>query len=469
LLTKFWVMKKIILFVFISLTFNATIAQCWRSVSAGGGHTIAIANNGTLWSWGQNSNGQLGNGTTSFMLQYTPIQVGTSNNWAFISAGNGHNVAIKTDGTLWAWGRNVDGQIGNGTASATSVNSPTQIGTGNAWAYVACGDEFTLALKSDNTLWAWGDNLYGQIGNGASGLSADVTSPTQIGGSDWKSISAGTFHAVAIKNNNTLWAWGRNQFGQLGNNSIVDLYVPTAIGTDNDWESVSAAVTHTIATKNSGSLWTWGSNQFGQLGDNSIIDKLIPTNIAAITGCHIVSKGQQHSVIKKTDGSLWSWGGNTNGQLGDGTNVQSLIPTAVSGSATDWTYISSRISHTTALKSDGTLWSWGSNGSGQLGSGISLSKNTPTKVNCPAAALGIEDNEFANLKLELYPNPTNAFVNINLTDVAVNKVTIYDVYGKLVLEAKNTSQINVENLATGMYILQAFADERQFQSKFVKN
>jgi alpha-tubulin suppressor-like RCC1 family protein len=461
-------MKKIILFVFIGFIFNTSVAQCWRTVSAGGGHTVAIANNGTLWSWGQNSAGQLGIGTSGFTLQYTPIQIGTLNNWAFVSAGNGHNVAIKTDGTLWAWGRNVDGQIGNGVASSASVNSPTQIGIGNTWSYIACGDEFTLALKSDNTLWAWGDNIYGQIGNGSSGASADVTAPIQIGGSDWKSISAGTFHTVAIKNDNTLWAWGRNQYGQLGNNSIIDLYIPTAIGTDNDWESISAAVTHTIATKSSGSLWTWGYNQFGQLGDNTIVDKIIPTNITAITSCHIVSKGQQHSVIKKTDGSLWSWGGNTNGQLGDGTNTQRLIPTSVFGNATDWISISSRISHTTALKNDGTLWAWGSNSSGQLGYGLGGAKNTPTKVNCPAAALGVDDNEFANLKLELYPNPTNNYLNISNADITIDKIAVYNVYGKLVLEVQNTTQINVENLASGMYILQAFTDDKKFQSKFIK-
>jgi alpha-tubulin suppressor-like RCC1 family protein len=456
-------MKKKLLFVLIGLLRLSTNAQCWQSVSAGGAHTLAVAINGTLWSWGLNSSGQLGNGTNT--TAYLPAQVGTTTNWVAISAGNGHSLAIKSDGTLWAWGRNTDGQLGNGFN--VNLNIPVQIGTDTDWQSIAAGDEYSTAIKTNGTLWAWGDNAYGQLGDGSI---TDKNTPTKItSDTNWQFVSAGTFHTLAIKTNGTLYSWGRNQYGQLGdgNASILNTLIPTQVGLDNAWSNIAAGLSHSVGSKTDGSLWTWGYNLTGQLGDGTTVDKPNPTNISAVSGCEIVSKGQQHTIIKKSDGSFWSWGSNSVGQLGDGTNTQRLIPTSVFGSSTNWIAVSSRVSHTVGIRTDGSIWSWGSNAFGQLGTGLGPSLNVPTKVTCPT--LGVDENAFVT-ELFIYPNPTNSNLTIKANNFTFDKIIIVDLAGKKVFETNgNSTSVNVENLADGMYIIKAFSEEKSFQSKFVKN
>lgn len=456
-------MRKKLFFIFIGLLTVGAKAQCWRSVSAGGGHTLAIAINNTVWAWGANSSGQLGNGGN--MNAFFPTQIGTANDWVVISAGNGHSLGIKMNGSLWAWGRNTDGQLGNGLNG--NLNAPVQIGTDTDWESISAGDEYSTAIKTDGTLWAWGDNFYGQLGDG---FTVDKNIPTKItNDTNWELVSAGTFHTLAIKTNGTLYSWGRNQAGQLGdgNSTTTNTVVPTQVGLDNTWSKIAAGLSHSVASKTDGTLWTWGSNLQGQLGDNTLISKSTPTNISAIAGCEVVSKGQQHSVIKKTDGTLWSWGTNTSGQLGDDTTNQRLIPTAVFGSLTNWVSVSSKSSHTVAIQADGSLWSWGLNTFGQLGTGLGPNLNRPTKVTCPT--LGVDENVLLS-GLPVYPNPANSSITIGADGIIFDKVTITDFTGKTVFESKNKSNtIIIENLAIGIYIVKAFSETKIFQSKFVKN
>ncbi|MFM9988862.1 T9SS type A sorting domain-containing protein [Flavobacterium sp.] len=457
-------MKRNLLILFISLFYINLSAQCWQSVSAGGSHTLGIRTGGTLWAWGRNNAGQLGTAGVPSTWSTVPLQIGTDSNWQTISAGNSHNIAIKTDGTLWTWGRNQASQLGDG--STTNSNIPIQIGTATDWQFISAGDEYVLAIKSDGTLWAWGDNTYGQLGDNTT---INKTIPTQIGtDTNWLLVSAGTNHTLATKTNGTLWAWGRNNTGQLGDNTTVNKIIPTQIGSGTNWQNVMASILHSVATKSDGSLWTWGDNTNGQLGDNTVIGKTSPINIPAIVNCSWISKGHQHSLAKKSDGTLWSWGGNASGQLGDGTNSQKNIPVGVSGLATDWIMVNSKLTHTVALKTDGSLYAWGTNLYGQLGDGSTSAKNIPTIITCPT--LSIDENTFAG-KLTVYPNPTTSVLNIRgNNNLIFNKIIITNLYGKIVFENKgNSTQINIENLASGLYIIQAFYEEGSYQNKFIKN
>ena len=345
----------------------------WVMVSAGQLHTIGLKSDGTIWSWGSNGFGQLGHGNNA--SKNIPVQIGTDSNWISTTAGDMHTVALKSDGTLWSWGQNLSGQLGDGSITDYK-NAPVQIGADNNWASIAAGEAHTVALKSNGTLWAWGKNDKGQLGDGTG---ANKSAPVQIGTSNnWASVAAGAFHSMALKSNGTLWAWGWDGYGQLGTGT--GSTVPLQIGTENNWVSMSAGYGHTLAVKSNGSLWAWGLNGSGQLGNGDNGSKSTPQFIRNSNRDWLqVSLGSGYSIALKGDGTLWAWGGNSSGQLGIGTNITKHTPVQM-GSDTDWTSIVAGLAHTLALKSDGTLWAWGWNGSGQLGDGTSVGKNTPVQV-----------------------------------------------------------------------------------------
>ncbi|HQF79165.1 MAG TPA: chromosome condensation regulator RCC1, partial [Spirochaetota bacterium] len=329
----------------------------WASVSCGGSHTVAIKSNGTLWAWGYNYYGQLGDGTTA--NKSSPVQIGGgSTDWASVSCGNDHTVAIKSNKTLWAWGYNSSGQLGDGTIE--NKLSPVRIGVSTDWASVSCGRDHTIALKLDGTLWTWGNNGFGQLGDGTTG--SNKSSPVQIGSStDWASVSCGISHTVAIKSNGSLWAWGYNNSGRLGDGTTANKSSPIQIGVSTDWASVSCGGGHTVAIKSNGTLWAWGYNYYGQLGDGTTANKSSPVQIGGgSTDWASVSCGNDHTVAIKSNKTLWAWGYNGSGQLGDGTTGNKSSPVQI-GSSTDWASVSCGGSHTVAIKSNGTLWAWGYN------------------------------------------------------------------------------------------------------------
>ncbi len=355
----------------VTLNDNGNTA-CWQSISTGSTYTVAIKTDGTLWAWGDNFTWHFYGVTTS---KNTPTQIGTANDWKSISVGNEHTIAIKTNGTLWAWGNNGKGQLGDGTTTYTFT--PNQIGTATNWKSTSAGNLHTIAIKTDGTLWAWGDNYYGQLGDGTN---TDKNTPTQIGtANNWQSISAGYEYTIAIKTDGTLWAWGNNGNGQLGDGTNTDKNTPTQIGSSNNWQSISAGFFHTIAIKTDGTLWAWGYNWYGQLGDGTTTTKYTPTQIGSSNNWKSTSAGSNHTIALKTDGTLWAWGGNGSGQLGDGTTTNKTTPTQIS-TAINWQSISAGGGHTIAIKTDGTLWAWGSNHSGQLGDGTDGMQKSPTPI-----------------------------------------------------------------------------------------
>lgn len=453
-------MKTYLLLITLVLS-SSLNAQCWQSISTGSVHSMAISSNGTLWSWGYNFYGQLGIGSNNDTNQ--PFQVGTGNDWDYIATGNYSSFGIKTNGTLWSWGYNGSGQLGDGTT--TNRNLPVQVTSGvmNNWDYVVSGTNHSLAIKTDGTLWAWGDNNYGQVGNGtASNLQL---LPIQIGfDTNWAGVSAGGTSSYAIKNNGTLWSWGHNNYGQLGDGTLINKNIPTQIGSASTWSSVIGGLAHTIALKTNGSIWTWGLNLYGQLGDSSTVDKSTPIQIGNSTNWVLIDAGLYNSVAKKNDGSLWGWGSNNYGQIGDGTNTQRILPVQI-GNQTTWQ--SSDVGgHTLALKTDGSIHSCGSNYSGQLGNATNSNTNSLVPINCPVLLIP----EFSSSIISFYPNPAINILNIiNPAHEIIKKVKIINLLGENIMEhTVDTQQIEIDQLTAGVYILQIQYEFKIYNLKFIK-
>lgn len=341
-------------------------------VAAGSIHTVALKTDGTLWSWGYSSTyGQVGDGT--YTNRIVPTKIGSATNWSAVSAGVDYTVAVRTDGTLWAWGRNDFGQLGAGTT--TSNSSPTQIGTGTTWSSVSAGNYHVLALKTDGTLWGWGAKDSGALGDGTT--SGTRTTPVQIGtGTTWSAISAGYSFSIALQKDGTLWAWGKNDHRQLGDGTATNRTTPIQIGTSTNWSVISAGDYSTFGLRTDGTLWAWGWNNAGQLGNGTLTDLSTPTQIGTATWSAI-SAGSQHTVAVKTDKTVWAWGYNNRGQLGDGTYAYKTAPVQI-GAGTTWSAVDAGPDYTMGLKADGTLWGWGYNNYGELGDGTTSSYNAPT-------------------------------------------------------------------------------------------
>jgi alpha-tubulin suppressor-like RCC1 family protein len=255
----------------------------WKQISSLTQLMAAIKTDGTLWLWGLGGNGQLGIGSVG--QRSSPVQtVAAGTNWKQVSVGATWVTAIKTDGSLWTWGFNGDGQLGDNTQ--TERNSPVQtISAGTNWKVVSAGaDAHTSAIKTDGTLWLWGRNEYGQLGINNTSTSR-VSSPVQTitGGTNWKHVSTGRGYTAAIKTDGTLWTWGRNDVGQLGDNTRTSRSSPVqTIAAGNNWRLLaSGAYNTTAAIKTDGTLWVWGANGFGQLGDTTTNSKSSPVQTVA--------------------------------------------------------------------------------------------------------------------------------------------------------------------------------------------
>jgi alpha-tubulin suppressor-like RCC1 family protein len=320
----------------------------WKSVSAGY-HTAAIKTNGELWLWGYNYSGQLGDNL--YGNRSSPVQtVSGGNNWRTVSAGGGQTAAIKTDGSLWLWGAGSSGILGNNCT--TNRSSPVQtVSGGNNWRTVSAGGGQTAAIKTDGTLWLWGIGTSGQLGNC---LTANQSSPVQTvsGGTSWRSVSAGGGHTAAIKTDGELWTWGSGALGRLGNNAITNQSSPVqTVSGGTNWRSVSAGSSHTAAIKTNGELWTWGSATSGQLGNNSVINSSSPVQtVSGGTNWRTVSAGDFHTGAIKTNGELWLWGTGICGILGTNSVTNQSSPVQTVSGGNNWRNVSAGAGHTAAIK-----------------------------------------------------------------------------------------------------------------------
>jgi alpha-tubulin suppressor-like RCC1 family protein len=454
----------------------------WSLVAGGSYHTIALKTGGTIWTWGWNNYGQLGLGDTQNRLTPAQIIIGSDIDWSLVSGGAFHSIALKTGGMLWTWGNNAFGQLGIGDTSHR--RTPVQIGIQTDWSIIETGDDYSLGLKLNGIVWAWGKNEYGQLGlqdtmnrntptlviiglpEAPANLSAIVISSSEIilswadnanneagfrierktgrdgtydeivpqggigpnvttwsdisaGGfapatcyyyrirafnnfgnsiysnevynavsGNWTEVSAGYYYTVGRKSTNTIWTWGKNDYGQLGlgdSGNSTSRNTPTLIGSDSDWAKVIAGYYHAIGHKTTGTLWTWGYNNLGQLGlgdSGTGTNRNTPTQIGTTSDWSMLAAGRYHTIGLKTTGTFWAWGYNYYGQLGLGDSTDRNTPTQV-GSDSDWVEVTCSYGHTIGRKTTRTIWAWGYNEYGQLGlgdSGPDTHRNTPFQI-----------------------------------------------------------------------------------------
>jgi len=292
-------------------------------------NTMVIGTDGTLWAKGDNISGELADGSTIRRTFFD--QVGTSTDWAYVDAGRGHVVAVSEDGGLWAWGNNHRGRLGNNTQYDSHVPIRILAGRGITWSAVAAGHTHTVAIQADGSLWAWGNNYNGQLGNGESG-SFDIykLSPTQIGTStDWAHVFAYGWRTMAIKTDGSLWGWGSNDHGNLGDGTREARPYPTLIEGGTSWVTIALGPRHTLGIKTDGSLWAWGDNWNGRLGDGTTTSRLSPVQVGTYTDWTDVAAGFSYTIATREDGSLWVWGSQTPLFFGGLAERDSTVPTQI--------------------------------------------------------------------------------------------------------------------------------------------
>ncbi len=449
-------MKKTILLLLMML-FNYQIkAQCWGKVSANVNHSLAIKNDRTLWAWGYNSNSQLGVGTQTFVN--TPLQVGVDNDWESICAGGSMSLAIKSNGTLWQWGY----------ISPTTYQIPTQVGTDTDWSTIFAGTYQCFAIKNNGTLWAWGLNDQGSLGDGTQ---ISRSSPVQIGNdSNWMSVSAGYNFTIGLKSNGTLWAWGLNSsFGELGiaAGTNVNYLSPAQIGTDTNWQQVKCGTSHTIALKSDGTLWSWGRNNTGQLGDGTLSTRNTPGQIGFDNDWLFIDSGAYYNFAMKNNQTLWAWGSNYFGQFANGTQfVDQLTPLQITSVSNINKYETGGF-HTMFITTDSVLLVSGTNNSSQLGNGQSGGYEAyPVQISC--SPLNIVDYITDN-SIIVYPNPTEDYFNLkSLQEIQIKKIIILDINGKTVSENNNINRIDIQNLESGVYIIKIISENNILSKKLIK-
>jgi alpha-tubulin suppressor-like RCC1 family protein len=340
--------------------------------------SVFFASLSLLYSWGANGSGQLGLGnTTSYS---TPTQVG-SFAWSSVSTGNISSMAIRENGTVWGWGDNTSGKLG--LNDRTGRSSPTQVGALSNWYLISVGGTaFSAAIKTDGTLWTWGTGSYGKLGLGNV---TDYSSPKQVGSlTNWSKVFAGRTSCLAVKTDGTLWSWGEGTFGQLGLGNSTYYSSPKQVGSLTNWLKVCAGFYSSWAIKTDGTLWGWGINNYGHLGLGNTTAYSSPKQVGSLTNWLEVAGFYGYAVATKTDGTLWAVGGrNFAGTLGLGNTTAYSSPKQV-GALTNWSKVYAAVGNNggsvLALKTNGTLWSWGQGTSGVLGLGNTTYYSSPKQI-----------------------------------------------------------------------------------------
>jgi alpha-tubulin suppressor-like RCC1 family protein len=345
-------------------------------------------NSRRLYGSGSNSNGQLGLGSTSSFKRFESVGVDTD--WVTGAGGELHSHVINESGDLFSSGENSLGQLGLG--DTIDRNLFTQVGV-DSWLQVSSGSEFTVAIKTDGTLWAWGANGSGQLGQGGYDASSH-SSPLQVGTfSNWVDVECGTQFFIVRNEDGELWGCGEDEYGQLGQGATQTRRVLLVkIGSDTDWDLFAAGWMHTVAIKTDGTLWAWGANFRGELGDGTTIAKYSPVQIGTGTwkalaagacfdsgGPDFYELGRTHGI--KTDGTLWAWGSNESYELGIGSSDTNPHASPILiDSDTDWKQVSTARTVGIAVKGSNEIWGWGANSSLELGTGDTAFVAVPTRT-----------------------------------------------------------------------------------------
>ena len=351
-----------------------------------------------LWTWGKNSSGGLGLGDT--VSRSSPTQVGAGTEWQSVTSGGqplGSTAAIKTDGTLWTWGNNTYGILGHGDDIGRS--SPVQVGALTNWKSVTFGPYNAAAIKTNGTLWTWG---LGGVGTNGLGETTYRSSPVQVGAlTTWATVAISSLTTAAIKTDGTLWTWGTNAYGQLGQGeaTTINRSSPVQVGISTAWKSVSGfgwiyvgSGASFASTQISGTLWTWGRNVMGNLGQGeaTTVNRSTPLQVGLLTDWKSVLTGDSTVNAVKTNGTFWTWGYTTDGA------TQGFRSSPVQlGALTNWS--EPVYARGMAIKTDGTLWGWGNQANGEIGLGNTTNYVSPKQVGTLTTWLAVSSGGYISI------------------------------------------------------------------------
>jgi len=356
-----------------------------------GGTQFTLASlGGRALAWGANTSGEVGDGSTT--QRPTPAQVvGLPAPVVAIASGSGHSLVVTTDGTVYSWGHNASGQLGDGTNNDRP--QPAQVSGLHDVRAVAAGDTFSMALEADGSVFTWGNNQSGELGDGKA--PTNHASPAVVwglgSGSGVIAIAAGSSFAIVRKSDGSVWEWGNGTSGQLGDGTNDKLSAPAQVkglGPGAGVIAIAGGGAHALALKSDGTVLAWGGNQSGQLGDGTAhTDRSVPVGVAGLgpgSGVVEIAAGESFSLSARGDGSIVAWGNNQSGQLGDGTSRDDRsTPVAAHplGSSGPLRSLGAGGSHSLAITVDNQVWAWGSNSTGQLGDGTAPTDQlTPVRV-----------------------------------------------------------------------------------------
>ncbi len=407
------VLFAVLIHAVVSPAHGADVVSIW----GGARGTIVLKSDGTVWTWGANFDGKLGIGETNTVRMAAPVEVHGPGNAGFLNSivgvmgGEVHNVALRSDGTVWSWGWNAFGQLGDGTTN--DAHTPVQTGLGSVpplTSVTQLGGRpyFTLAVKSDGTIWAWGMNRYGQMGNGTVNPTPgpQVSAPVLVNDSSPggainhpRQVTCGYQFGAALTTNGTVWTWGSGSHGELGNGTTGSSYTPTQVSGLTNVTAISAGWFHMLALKADGGVWAWGNNSSGELGDSTAFNRSNAVPVLNVSNIVSVSAGDSHSSALGADGTVWKWGVNDLGELGNGATNSNANPLPArimedkfGNGFSNIVMISARDYHNIAVKADGSVWMWGANDQGQCGDGTTNAAWLPGPVSGLAARIGLPLN-----------------------------------------------------------------------------
>jgi alpha-tubulin suppressor-like RCC1 family protein len=400
---------KTILAVLFCSALSAAPAADVVSTWGGARGTIVLKSDGTVWTWGANFGGKLGIGNSVTNRMLVPVEVHGAGEVDYlhsvlaIMGGEVHNLALKSDGTVWAWGSNFQGGLGDGTTNDSALPIQSGLNTVPPLTNVTkLGGRtyFNLAVKTDGTIWAWGMGTAGQMGNGAA---TNCNSPVQVlnsqpGGAinSPKQVSCGYTYGVVLLTNGAVWTWGTGVHGELGNDTTGSSFTPVQVAGLSNVTAISSGWKHTLALKNDGTVWAWGFNSHGELGDGTANNQSNAVQVLNVSNIVAVSGGDYNSIALRSDGTVWKWGVNDVGELGFGTNdntapgvandfVVHAFPAQVAqdrfgNGFSNVVLVANRDYHNIAVKADGSVWMWGANDQGQCGDGTTNDLYRPSPV-----------------------------------------------------------------------------------------
>lgn len=453
-----------VIYIFCSLFFFGSFMvfaqDCVQDISAYFYQISAHLDDKTIYSWGKNENGEIGNNTTDSIP--TPIEIEFPGPVKQINHGLMFSLVLLEDGTIWSWGKNLNGQLGNGTTEDTLI--PAQIGEDNDWGAVSAGERHSLALKSDGTLWGWGNNGAYELNGGAENT---YLFPHQIDeDNDWEKIYAGSYRSLAIKTDGSLWGCGRNLNGAVGiaGGQVVNFQ---RIGSPEDsWLTVSADGSHTLAIKDDHTLWGWGDNSKKQLNLNNVEKQETPVQISSDTWKAISASNKRLSAGIKTDGSIWHWG-TYEIVIPIGEVTIGLMTEVEVDTENKFEKIAAGTSTVFAIDEQNNLWLWGSNRYGDLGNGTYEPNMEPHRL------VFCEDMGFSKkaelMDVDIYPNPAQDYFYVEENHTDIEHYSIYNLQGKVIRTKKYTNaKIEIEDLAAGLYFLKLSNGNLHEILKFIK-